>query len=107
MPPGSLAAAVIRRGREIIPKGDTVLERGDEIILCGPEGGSTDSGGLHKVRLSRSDEWTDRKLSELSLHHELIVLIQRGGKTLIPSGDTLLQAGDELYVTSRKDTREA
>ena len=107
MPPGSLAAAVIRRGREIIPKGDTVLDRGDEIILCGPEGGSTGSGGLHKVRLSRSDEWTDRKLSELSLHHELIVLIQRGGKTLIPSGDTLLQAGDELYVTSRKDTREA
>ncbi len=107
MPPGSLAAAMIRQGREIIPKGDTVLEKGDEIILCGLEGGSAAISGLHKVRLSRRDEWTGKKLSELSLHQELIVLILRDGEILIPTGDTLLRAGDALFVTSRNAAREA
>ena len=102
MPPGSLAAAVIRQGQEILPKGDTVLQEGDEIILCGLEGGSAESSGFYQVRLSPRDEWTGQKLADLSLHDELILLIRRGEKVLIPSGDTVLRAGDELVAAQKR-----
>lgn len=79
-----------------------MLQEGDEIILCGLEGGSAESSGFYQVRLSPRDEWTGQKLADLSLHDELILLIRRGEKVLIPSGDTVLRAGDELVAAQKR-----
>ena len=49
-----------------------------------------------------SNEWTGQKLADLSLHDELILLIRRGEKVLIPSGDTVLRAGDELVAAQKR-----
>ena len=100
-PPGSILVAIQRRGEQIIPGGSTVLEEGDELIMCGLEGGEVESSGLYEVHLHDYDGWVGRRLYELSLKNELIVLIRRGEETKIPSGNTTLLAGDDLYVLRR------
>ncbi|WP_369685043.1 TrkA C-terminal domain-containing protein [Anaerolinea thermophila] len=39
--------------------------------------------------------------------HCLIASLNRGSQTLVPHGNTTLQAGDVLVVTSQKASREA
>ncbi len=100
-PPGSILVAIQRRGEQIIPGGSTVLEEGDELIMCGLEGGEVESSGLYEIHLHEYDAWAGKRLYELSLKNELIVLIRRGEETKIPSGNTMLMAGDDLYVLRR------
>ncbi len=42
-----------------------------------------------------------RRLKQLSLPDVVIVAIQRDGQVIIPGGQDLIQAGDELYVAAR------
>ena len=56
---------------------------------------------MHEICLTAFHDWTGRKLADLALEDELIVFIRRHGETLIPSGDTVLAAGDLLYVISK------
>ena len=100
-PPGSILVAIQRRGEQVIPDGSTVLEEGDELIMCGLEGGEVESSGLYEVHLREFDDWAGKRLYELKLKNELIVLVRRGEETKIPSGGTMLMAGDDLYVLRR------
>lgn len=95
-----------RNGKQILPKGETRLLEGDELILCGPEGGNAENGGMTEICLTAFHDWTDKRLSELGLEDELIVFIRRNGETLIPSGDTVLHSGDLLYVVKNQSYSE-
>ena len=54
---------------------------------------------MWEICLDKNSKWTGKSLSEIRLPKgNLIVLIQRDGKTLIPGGSTVLQAGDSLAV---------
>jgi cell volume regulation protein A len=54
---------------------------------------------LVKFTLHRGDVAAGKKLAELSLQQEcLLVSIRRGGQTLVPRGATRLLAGDDLVV---------
>lgn len=102
LPPESLLPVIERHGQQIVPRGDTRLQAGDLLILCGAEGGDTSSSGMHETSLGPFHDWTGKKLSELSLEDELVIFIRRQGKTLIPSGDTVLCAGDHLFIIRNK-----
>ena len=91
-----------RGGKQILPKGDTRLLEGDELILCGPEGGDAENSGMHEVCLTAFHDWTGKRLSDLALNDELIIFIRRGGEAIIPSGDTVLHTGDLLYVVEKQ-----
>ena len=34
MPEGSLVISILRQGSGFVPRGDTVIEAGDEVLLC-------------------------------------------------------------------------
>jgi len=54
---------------------------------------------LVKVTLHRGDAAAGKKLAELALPQEcLLVSIRRGGQTLVPRGETRLLAGDDVVV---------
>ena len=54
---------------------------------------------LVKFTLRRGDAAAGKKLAELALPQEcLLVSIRRGGQTLVPRGETRLLAGDDLVV---------
>jgi cell volume regulation protein A len=53
-----------------------------------------------KMRVHPEHEWVGRALRALEIGQEsLIVLIKRGGATLVPNGDTVIEAGDLLVMT--------
>ncbi len=56
-----------------------------------------------RVRLSEKDSWTGRKITEIGLPGDvMIVALQRKGETIIPRGDAVLRAGDIIVMCSER-----
>ncbi|MBQ6822615.1 MAG: cation:proton antiporter, partial [Bacteroidales bacterium] len=96
LPRTMLVVLVLRDGERIQPKGDTLLKAGDSVItLTHAFNGSEAS--LYEKTVKVGSRRVGRPMSE----HPgagLVVMIRRGDKSLIPSGDTILQAGDRLVI---------
>ena len=105
LPTGSLAV-MIRRGKEtIIPRGDTVIEANDSIILSVPPYKSDKSLKLREIPINSRHIWSNARIRDLNLPKRLlIVMIKRGEESIIPSGATTILNGDVVVVT---DTEEA
>lgn len=105
LPTGSLAV-MIRRGKEtIIPRGDTVIEANDSVILSVPPYKSDKSLKLREIPINERHVWKDKQIRDLKLPKRLlIVMIKRGEESIIPSGATEILCGDIVVVT---DTEEA
>lgn len=96
-------AALLLRGKETpVPNGETVVEEGDLLILAAEQFEDRENLSMSEICLDKNSKWAGKSLSEIRLPKGslivLIVLIQREGKTLIPGGSTVLQAGDCLAV---------
>lgn len=97
--PDFLAALLLRGKETLVPDGDTVVEEGDLLILAAEQFEDRENLSMWEICLDKNSKWTGKSLSEIRLPKgNLIVLIQRDGKTLIPGGSTVLQAGDSLAV---------
>lgn len=105
LPTGSLAV-MIRRGKEtIIPRGDTVIEANDSVILSVPPYKSDKSIKLREIPINEKHIWRDLQIRELNLPRRLlIVMIKRGDESIIPSGATEIHYGDVVVVTDTEDT---
>lgn len=98
LPPESILVLVIRNGEKIVPKGDTVLHKGDRVILSGREPGKVTDVELYERVIDSNDEWANLTLAEIPNKNQLVILIRRGEKAIIPSGDTKLNIGDVLVI---------
>lgn len=95
MPTGSLALMIKRNEETIITKGDTMILAGDDIILSVPSYTPSENEDLSEIYISKSHKWCDKAIVDLNLpNDELIALIIRDGKNLIPDGKTVIQEGD-------------
>lgn len=105
LPTGSLAV-MIRRGKEtIIPRGDTVIEANDSVILSVPPYKSDKSIKLREIPINEKHIWRDLQIRELNLPRRLlIVMIKRGDESIIPSGATEIHYGDVVVVTDTEET---
>lgn len=99
MPTGSLAL-MIKRGEEtIIPRGDTVIQAGDSMILSVPGYEETEEMNLEEVTVDDAHEWRGKTIEQLQLPQEaLVVLMKRGTESIIPTGKTRIQAQDILVM---------
>jgi len=93
---------LIRRGVEaLIPGGDTVLAEGDRVVLSAPAFQGDHAIPLIEKEIGLKSKWVGKTISEYSRNpKELIILIQRGEETVIPRGDTVLEAEDILVIQS-------
>ena len=97
--PDFLAALLLRGKETLVPNGETVVEEGDLLILAAEQFEDRENLSMSEICLDKNSKWAGKSLSEIRLPKgSLIVLIQREGKTLIPGGSTVLQAGDYLAV---------
>lgn len=95
--PDFLAALLLRGEETLIPNGETVVKEGDLLVLAAEQFEDRENLSMSEIRLDRNSRWAGKSLSEIRLPKgNLIVLIQRDGKTLIPGGSTVLQEGDCL-----------
>jgi cell volume regulation protein A len=99
MPTGSLALMIKRGNESVVTKGDTLILEDDTVILSVPPYTPSDMDMLQEKLIGRKDPWCNKSISELRLgENELIVMIIRGGETIIPNGTTVMKAND-LVVT--------
>lgn len=104
LPPGSLLVHMIRHGYRMVPKGNTVLEDGDVLILCAIEEGATPDIHLVEKVIEEEDLAPNMTLSDYPCRaNSLIILIQRGNDYIIPAGNTVLRAGDRLLINHTHD----
>ncbi len=99
MLPDVRVALVIRGGRQVVPRGATVLEQGDTVVLSGPSLKGDAWGTLTEIPIMADHEWVNLPLREVSMaQHMSVILVKRDAGAMIPDGDTVLLAGDVLVV---------
>ena len=106
MPP-QMRIALIRRGdSQVIPKGSTILESADELILSAIEYQGIRPIGMKETYIDKKHRWNGRRLYELAFPHATVAIIKRGGQAFVPVGDTRILEGDMLLTiedTPRKE----
>ena len=97
-----LIVLVLRGDTRIVPKGDTLLQAGDEIVLCTRSFQDKSTDILTRHSLSDDSKWAGCRVGDYPKQEgSLLVLIQRGDERIIPNGNTILNAGDVLVMLKR------
>ena len=96
LPRNVLIAMILRNNEKIQPTGEFVLEPGDEVITL-THGYKDTAASLYEKTVKVNSRRVGRPISEHP-GKGLVVLVRRGEENIIPSGDTILHAGDRLVI---------
>jgi len=99
-PPDSLLVLVIRDGEQLIPRGKTVILAGDKLVLSAPAVSDALRIRLTEIGITKSSEWNGKRIADMPGDADrLVMLIKRGKKIIIPSGNTRVQENDILVIS--------
>ena len=96
LPKNVLLALVLRKGERLIPRGDTILQAGDKVIVVTKTFEDTKTYLVEKT-VKKGGKLDGYTISDISADG-LVLLVRRGDEEIIPAGDTVLQAGDSLVI---------
>jgi len=98
-PKGTIVAVVQRKGRVIIPRGDTVLQEDDVIVLGAESFNKNEHIDLKEIVLRKHSYWVGQKIRDLDISRQsIIIMVKRRGKVLIPNGSLVMQEGDRVIM---------
>lgn len=99
IPKDTIIAAIMRDGKAIIPSGKTRIMAGDKVIMSAIEFEDEDIVHLSERRIERGSQWIGKKVFQYSPDsNELIVLIKRGDRAIIPRGNTVIHKNDVMVI---------
>lgn len=99
--PSVLLVLIIRDNKNLIPNGDTVIQNGDRIVLCGSTFEEKDSRiNLYEKVIDKDSNLKEKAIYELE-KNLFVVMIKRGNNTMIPRGNTVIQENDILVLADR------
>ncbi len=96
LPASILIVMIIRDGKRVFPKGETLLRSGDEVITL-THAFNSGEASLYEKTVKVGSRRVGRPISEHP-GKGLIVMVRRKGENIIPKGDTILEAGDKLVI---------
>ena len=89
LPEDTLILLIKREGKDIVPKGNTILKTNDTLVLSVPVYNSNDNVELEEITITQKHKWNNKQISEINLPlNTLIVSINRNGENIIPRGNT-------------------
>ena len=91
-----LIALVLHGNERTVARGDTLLQAGDKVILVTKAYEDTETYLLEKT-VKPGGKRDGHAIREFE-NDGLVLLIRREGEEIIPRGDTVLQAGDNLVI---------
>lgn len=96
-----LLVLIIRNKKNIIPEGNTVIEKGDKIVLCGSSFVDKHTHiNLYENIVDTNSIYKNKSIKELS-KNTLIIMIKRNDETIVPSGNTTIYENDILVLLDR------
>ena len=99
----ALLVLVIRGGGSIVPSGNTILREGDIAVLSAPAFRDETMVSLIEVEVNKNSRWKGKRIMEYSpAENELVIMIKRGQRIIIPRGSTIIREGDILVINSPK-----
>lgn len=107
LPPGLILVVICRGNKAIVPRGNTILKAGDQLVL-GAESYKDEIGiKLKEVILCKEHPWVGIPIKDIRFsRNTLIVMIRRRNKVLIPGGTQVLKAGDQVVLFTSNDPHE-
>lgn len=102
-PPEIVLVVLIRNEEEIVPRGDLVMKNGDVLVLGAKHFTDNNDISLNEIIIKEEHEWVGAPIKLLDIsRQELIVMIQRRNKVIIPTGDTKILVGDHVIMYQKK-----
>ncbi|MER2150619.1 MAG: ion transporter [Candidatus Limivicinus sp.] len=103
LPKNVLIAVIQRKSKIIVPRGDVMLLPGDKLILAAEALKDDHPVNLTEITLMKDHDWNDTAIADLDISRQThIVMVQRNGKALVPSGDLVLREGDTVLLYSKE-----
>ncbi|MDI9468629.1 MAG: potassium/proton antiporter [Bacillota bacterium] len=99
--PKDIRVAIIERdGKQFVPNGQTTIELHDSIVLTAMHyNDSIGSFSLRERVVEKGDRFDDRYIRDIKLHKgERIILLERAGDIIIPTGDVQLKQDDIVVI---------
>ncbi len=99
LPRDVMIVAIQRSGDTIIPRGGTVLQNGDIIVMCSEKIKEVQPIELKELLIGEGHSWNGVMIKDLDISRQsYIFMIRRRGKVIIPKGSVTIKAGDTLLV---------
>ena len=101
-PPQIILVTIIRNGEALVPNGDTVMLENDTLVIGAKHYNGEEYINLKEIIVKEENEWVGRQIKDLDIsRQELIVMIRRKNRTIIPNGLTSIKEGDAVILYSR------
>lgn len=72
---------------------------GDEVVFCAKSYDNATVADIREHPLSKNSSWTGKMIKDYPNNDgSHVVMIRRGDEQIIPAGNTILCAGDILYL---------
>ncbi len=108
LPSGMIVAAIQRDGKIIAPRGNTVVQDGDTMVMAAESFGAEVHIDLKEVVLKKQNPWNGLRIRDLDISRQtLIVMIKRNGRAMIPNGDFVLLEGDKVIMYTQMHMSQA
>ncbi len=99
LPPDTLLVMIQRNGKNIVPRGKTVLHEGDALVLSAKSSGHIEGVHLSERLIDANSKYLGKTLSEMPNSKDaLVILILRKKNVVIPNGRTVIREGDVLVI---------
>ena len=108
LPPDTILVLLLRDGQKIVPRGKTVLQAGDTLILSARAVGAIEGLTLTERVIDQNSKYLGLEIAQINKTFEmLIILIKRGNRVIIPRGKTVLKENDILVIQrSENETKD-
>ena len=107
--PAGVILAVIQRGQQIVvPRGDTPLREGDTLVLGAESLGDDSHIELKELVLQARHPWNGQPIRDLDISRQtVIVMVERRGRVMIPTGDLVLLEGDKIILYTKRHIKHS
>lgn len=103
LPPSSRVAMIVRNKLKVLPRGNTIIEDGDMLILSAPEYHDDTGIILNEIILEDDHPWCNKAISDIDWENSMAVLITRKGKTIVPNGNLTFKSGDVVVTADGEE----
>lgn len=100
LPGGILIIMIRRRGKSLIPKGDTTIKADDVLVLSATPFAGEDDYVLSEEYITKKHHWYFQPVKNIKLPDgSFVLMIKRDNYELVPSKDTVVLSGDTLVIS--------
>lgn len=104
-PHHALAVYIQRKSDRIIPKGDTILEAQDMIVLSSDYKEEHSDLEIQELPIGKNHEWIGKTIAQCHIPKDMIfIMVKRKEENIIPSGTTVIRQNDVLLSCKLKST---